>query len=126
MVFIADPFTQESGSRMYKTGDRARYHADGTIEFLGRADHLIKVRGFRIELAEIEAVIGQYPRVHESLVFVREDLPNDQRLIAYVVQEQEDAPLLDQESDEQKNNVVQQWKTIFELSGDQANFIAEI
>jgi amino acid adenylation domain-containing protein len=79
--FIASPF--EAGKRLYKTGDLARYRADGTIEFLGRIDHQVKLRGFRIELGEIEAVIVQYSQVKEAVV-----IANQQRLIAYVVSEQ--------------------------------------
>jgi amino acid adenylation domain-containing protein len=81
--FIASPF--ETGKRLYKTGDLARYRGDGTIEFLGRIDHQIKLRGFRIELGEIEAVLGQNPKVKETVVIVREDIPKNPRLVAYVI-----------------------------------------
>jgi amino acid adenylation domain-containing protein len=81
--FIASPF--DAGKRLYKTGDLARYRADGTIEFLGRIDHQVKLRGFRIELGEIEAVLGQYPKVRETVVIAREDIPKNPRLVAYVI-----------------------------------------
>ncbi|MBD2625726.1 non-ribosomal peptide synthetase [Trichormus variabilis] len=81
--FITSPFDAEK--RLYKTGDLARYRADGTIEFLGRIDYQVKLRGFRIELGEIEAVLGQYPKVRETVVIAREDIPNNHRLVAYVI-----------------------------------------
>ncbi|OYD96063.1 non-ribosomal peptide synthetase [Nostoc sp. 'Peltigera membranacea cyanobiont' 213] len=84
--FIPHPFSQESGARLYKTGDLARYLEDGNIEFLGRADYQIKIRGFRIELGEIEAVLSQHPSVEKAVVVAQEDDPGNKRLFAYVVQ----------------------------------------
>jgi amino acid adenylation domain-containing protein len=83
--FIADPFSDQSGARLFKTGDLARYRADGAIEFLGRIDHQVKIRGFRIELEEIEAVLAQHPAVKEVVVTAREDTPGNRRLVAYIV-----------------------------------------
>jgi amino acid adenylation domain-containing protein len=82
---IANPFESVPGARLYKTGDLARYRADGTIELIGRLDRQVKLRGYRIELGEIEAAVGQHPAVHQAVVAVREDTPGDRRLTAYVV-----------------------------------------
>jgi natural product biosynthesis luciferase-like monooxygenase protein len=84
--FLPDPFSVHAGSRMYRTGDLARYLPDGNVEFLGRCDHQVKVRGHRVELGEIEAALGRHPDVGEAVVVAaggREDIA-DQRLIAYV------------------------------------------
>jgi amino acid adenylation domain-containing protein/non-ribosomal peptide synthase protein (TIGR01720 family) len=83
--FIPDPFSQEPGERLYKTGDLARYRPDGAIEYLGRVDHQVKIRGFRIELEEIEAVLGQHPAISSCAVLVREDRVGNKRLVAYIV-----------------------------------------
>ncbi|HEX7643460.1 MAG TPA: amino acid adenylation domain-containing protein [Noviherbaspirillum sp.] len=82
--FIPDPFSREAGSRMYASGDVARYMADGRIEFLGRSDSQVKLRGFRIELGEIEHALLTLPGVANAVVQLREDQPGDQRLVAYV------------------------------------------
>ncbi|MBC1239444.1 MULTISPECIES: non-ribosomal peptide synthetase [Nostoc] len=83
--FIPNPFNNEAGTRLYKTGDLARYRWDGNLEFLGRIDHQVKVRGYRIELGEIEGLLGQHPEVQEAVVLMREDVPDNQRLVAYFV-----------------------------------------
>jgi non-ribosomal peptide synthase protein (TIGR01720 family) len=90
--FIVNPFSNEPGAHLYKTGDLARYQPDGNIEFLGRLDDQVKIRGFRIELGEIEAVLGQHPAVNETVVMVREDVPGNKRLVAYLLTKESPAP----------------------------------
>ena len=83
--FIPDPFHTRTGGRLYRTGDLARYQQNGEIVILGRIDFQVKIRGYRIELGEIEAVIGKFQGIRQSLVMVREDLPGDKRLVAYLL-----------------------------------------
>ncbi len=89
--FIRHPFSTEPGVRLYRTGDLARFLPNGELEHLGRLDQQVKIRGFRIELGEIEAVLAQHPAVREAVVIAREDLPGNQRLVAYIVLEDDQA-----------------------------------
>ncbi|HEY6924390.1 MAG TPA: non-ribosomal peptide synthetase, partial [Steroidobacteraceae bacterium] len=83
--FLPDPFSPEIDARMYRTGDLARWRLDGTLEYLGRNDSQVKLRGYRVELSEIEAQLTQHERIREAAAVVREDSFGEKRLVAYVV-----------------------------------------
>lgn len=82
--FIPNPFDPTQGSRLYKSGDLARFENNGRIQCLGRIDHQVKIRGYRIELGEIESVLQKIPSIQEAIVLAREDTPGDKKLVAYL------------------------------------------
>jgi amino acid adenylation domain-containing protein len=84
--FIRDPFSKEGDARLYKTGDLSRFLPDGNVEYLGRMDNQIKIRGFRVELGEIESALRKHPAVLDTVVVAREDSPGEKRIVAYYVQ----------------------------------------
>jgi amino acid adenylation domain-containing protein len=94
--FVPHPFSTDSGARLYMTGDLVRYLSDGNIEYIGRVDHQLKIRGFRVELGEIEATLAGHPKVRQSVVVGWENAPGDVRLAAYVVPSLQPWPTVDE------------------------------
>ena len=94
--FVPDPYSREPGARLYRTGDIARRLSDGLIEYMGRADHQVKLRGHRIELGEIEAALASHPSVRAAAVVVRGDAPGGERLVAYFVARGGERPSADE------------------------------
>ncbi len=90
--FIPDPFSAESGGRMYSTGDLAKYSDDGNLEYLGRFDHQVKVRGFRIELGEIEAVLKDHLSIEDAIVLLKENQKGENQLAAYIIANGKEVP----------------------------------
>ncbi|TFG60648.1 MAG: non-ribosomal peptide synthetase, partial [Nitrospirales bacterium] len=89
LVFITNPFPEISSKKLYKTGDKAKFLPDGNIQFLGRTDHQVKIRGIRIELGEIERALAEHPDVKDCVVLAQQDQQGDKYLIAYVVPRQQ-------------------------------------
>ncbi|MEP6742365.1 MAG: condensation domain-containing protein, partial [bacterium] len=112
--FLPNPFNAESGARLYVTGDIARQLSDGRIEFLGRIDHQVKIRGHRIELGEIETVLAKHRAVRECVVVAREDLPGEKRLVAYVLSESKHAGAAELDSLH-----VKQWQRLYDETYNQ-------
>jgi aspartate racemase len=91
-TFVPHPFSDDPGARLYRSGDMARYRADGIIEFLGRVDNQVKISGYRIELGEIETVLMRYPDVQSAAVVARQDPPGEKKLVAYIVPQRHGCP----------------------------------
>jgi acyl carrier protein len=92
--FIADPF--KPGQRVFRTGDQARWLEEGVVEFLGRLDNQVKIRGHRVELGEIEAILARHPAIHQAVVVAREDAAGSKRLVGYVVPEEGRTPTVNE------------------------------
>ncbi|MGB7201846.1 MAG: MupA/Atu3671 family FMN-dependent luciferase-like monooxygenase [Pyrinomonadaceae bacterium] len=105
--FITSPFNEEEPVRLYRTGDLALYLPDGSIEFLGRVDHQVKVRGYRVELGEIQALLDDHPDVRQSVVHAREDASDGKSLVAYVVRH-------DQNRETEQLKRVADWHSVWE------------
>jgi amino acid adenylation domain-containing protein len=112
--FVPDPFGEEPGSRLYRTGDLVRHRPDGSLEFLGRLDHQVKVRGVRIEPGEIEAALRGHPAVADAVVVPREDVPGEPRLVAYVVPDPAHSGADETEARDGAEDRVERWRAIYD------------
>ncbi|WP_343745931.1 non-ribosomal peptide synthase/polyketide synthase [Chitinophaga sp.] len=121
--FVADPFSGEQGARLYRTGDRARWLADGTVEYLGRIDDQVKIRGYRIEPGEIEKVLNSLDEVTAGAVVVKQQAPGEKRLVGYYIPDQQairrkEAQLYLQQ--------VETWKELYETAYTKAEEVPDL
>jgi len=113
-AFTPDPFNKEPGSRLYRSGDSARYMADGNIDFVGRIDRQVKMRGYRVELSEVESVLRQHEAVNAVAVVMRQDTPGDKRLVAYVALRPSWEGPEPEAKEEYSTQQVSEWQSVFE------------
>src|SRR5262249_39035752 len=111
--FIGDPFSRRPGARLYRTGDLCRWLPNGMLDYLGRTDHQVKLRGYRVELGGIEATLREHPAVLEAVVLLREETPDDKRLVAYVVADLTRSGST-QESEELSREQVEEWSALYD------------
>ena len=130
--FIPDPYSEEAGARMYRTGDVARYLANGELEYVGRVDSQVKVRGHRIELGEIEAALAQHPEVGEAVVVAKEEeAGGEKRLVAYLVSGQDSSAAADEadvergQQTEQQEELTEQWQKAWDQTYAEESEIAD-
>ncbi|HEU5131603.1 MAG TPA: AMP-binding protein, partial [Pyrinomonadaceae bacterium] len=123
--FIPNPFSDVPGARLYRTGDLTRYLPNGTIEFIGRVDQQVKLRGFRIELEEIQAALVEHESVQEAVVVAREDTPGDKHLVAYVVASPDAALTTHDDDDESSTEHVSSWEELFDETYRQSDDVSD-
>jgi acyl-coenzyme A synthetase/AMP-(fatty) acid ligase len=112
--FVPNPFAPEPDARMYRTGDRVRYRPDGNLEFLGRMDAQVKLRGFRVEPGEVESVLGEHPLVRESVVVASEHAAGDTRLVAYVVERQDEGDSAQAHDTSWERDQLERWTRLYD------------
>jgi amino acid adenylation domain-containing protein len=112
--FVANPFSREPDARMYRTGDRVRYRPDSNLEFLGRIDAQVKVRGFRVEPGEVESVLGEHPLVRESVVVAAEHAEGDTRLFAYVVEQEDEGTSAQVRDTSWERHQIEKWTQLYD------------